>query len=419
MPTLDLPDTAALDDPGHVSDHNKIVTAITTINTEGTSATMATASTWKWLSASQAGSVSTGRIGVNNDSPASATAIHMAASDNDGFDRTGFVTNLKAGDTVFIWDKADTGSNVRYTVTGAPTNNTTWFSVPVQAVAGAGTEPGNNNLVVAAFLYASASIVPYGGTTPGTGVTAFPGALDDFATTSPTNLGDDDSTGRTHVERHNDTEAAIEAVQAELGTDPAGAQATVKARLDEHARAMVTDVLWTSGTYACNALGTTITGAQTITSVANRVLYFPWWCPNSATLDRIAVEVTTLFAGANATLGLYGTTTDLMPGSLIANFGEIDCASAAVKELTISQAVVGGRLYWLCCHQETGTVVYKGNTPSSGVSLSAAATGSPARQLVLYETVAYSSSAMPADASGSLTRGASTVYQITFWMRRA
>jgi hypothetical protein len=43
--------------------------------------------------------------------------------------------------------------------------------------------------------------------------TSFPGSVDDFATTSPTNLGDDDSTGRTHTERHNDMESAMEAVQ--------------------------------------------------------------------------------------------------------------------------------------------------------------------------------------------------------------
>lgn len=45
------------------------------------------------------------------------------------------------------------------------------------------------------------------------GTTAFPGAVDDFATTSPTNLGDDDSKGRTHSERHDDMESAMEAVQ--------------------------------------------------------------------------------------------------------------------------------------------------------------------------------------------------------------
>jgi hypothetical protein len=70
---------------------------------------------------------------------------------------------------------------------------------------------------------------------------AYPGGLDDFAGTSPTYLADDDATGRKHSERHNDVELAVEAVQAELGTDPAGASATVKARFE----AIEGDVRWT------------------------------------------------------------------------------------------------------------------------------------------------------------------------------
>jgi hypothetical protein len=65
------------------------------------------------------------------------------------------------------------------------------------------------------------------------GTSNYPGALDNFAEASPTNLGDEDSTGRTHSERHDDVEAAMEAVQGELGTNPAGSASTVSARLDD------------------------------------------------------------------------------------------------------------------------------------------------------------------------------------------
>ena len=64
------------------------------------------------------------------------------------------------------------------------------------------------------------------------GTSVYPGALDDFAEASPPYLADDDTTGRDHPARHDDMEAAMEAVQGELGTDPAGGSATVKARLD-------------------------------------------------------------------------------------------------------------------------------------------------------------------------------------------
>ena len=64
------------------------------------------------------------------------------------------------------------------------------------------------------------------------GTSVYPGALDDFAEASPPYLADDDTTGRDHPARHDDIEAAMEAVQGELGTDPSGGSATVKARLD-------------------------------------------------------------------------------------------------------------------------------------------------------------------------------------------
>ena len=64
------------------------------------------------------------------------------------------------------------------------------------------------------------------------GTSVYPGALDNFAEASPPYLADDDTTGRDHPARHDDMEAAMAAVQGELGTDPSGGSATVKARLD-------------------------------------------------------------------------------------------------------------------------------------------------------------------------------------------
>ncbi len=64
------------------------------------------------------------------------------------------------------------------------------------------------------------------------GTSNYPSSLDNFAAASPTNLGDNDTTGRNHAERHDDLEAAVEAIQGELGVNPAGTAATVVARLD-------------------------------------------------------------------------------------------------------------------------------------------------------------------------------------------
>lgn len=51
--------------------------------------------------------------------------------------------------------------------------------------------------------------------------TNYPTSIDDFATTSPSELGDADTTGRVHSQRHNDMESAMEAVQLSLLTGAA------------------------------------------------------------------------------------------------------------------------------------------------------------------------------------------------------
>ena len=60
----------------------------------------------------------------------------------------------------------------------------------------------------------------------------YPGSLDSFDTIASDKKTSDVVGGRTHRDMHNDLGDAIEAVQAELGTDPAGAYATVKARFE-------------------------------------------------------------------------------------------------------------------------------------------------------------------------------------------
>ena len=60
----------------------------------------------------------------------------------------------------------------------------------------------------------------------------YPGGLDSFDTIASDKKTSDAVGGRTHRAMHNDLGDAIEAVQGELGTDPAGASATVKARFE-------------------------------------------------------------------------------------------------------------------------------------------------------------------------------------------
>jgi hypothetical protein len=83
------------------------------------------------------------------------------------------------------------------------------------------------------------------------------------------------------------------------------------------------------------------TGAVT----ANRLYAFPFICPKQITLDRIAINVTTLLAG-NARLGIYNDSGNCYPGSLILDAGAVSTGTIGIKSLTISQSLTAG-LKWL------------------------------------------------------------------------
>jgi len=59
---------------------------------------------------------------------------------------------------------------------------------------------------------------------------AYPGSLDAFGNPGPTTQRN--ASGLEHSAQHTNVNDAVEAIEGELGTDPAGAYATVKARLD-------------------------------------------------------------------------------------------------------------------------------------------------------------------------------------------
>jgi hypothetical protein len=60
----------------------------------------------------------------------------------------------------------------------------------------------------------------------------YPGSLDSFDMIASDKKTSDAVGGRTHRDMHNDLGDAIESVQGELGTDPSGSYATVKARFE-------------------------------------------------------------------------------------------------------------------------------------------------------------------------------------------
>jgi hypothetical protein len=63
--------------------------------------------------------------------------------------------------------------------------------------------------------------------------TNYPGSLDNF--TNPTASDTLDSVTVPHASQHTDINDAVEAIEGELGTNPKGTFATVKARLEAYA----------------------------------------------------------------------------------------------------------------------------------------------------------------------------------------
>jgi hypothetical protein len=91
--------------------------------------------------------------------------------------------------------------------------------------------------------------------------TNYPGSIDSFS--NPTDTSYMDDTGVYHDEQHANVNDAVEAIEGELGTDPAGGASTVKARLDS-ADSALTSGLSTKAPLASPAF----TGSITINGLA-------------------------------------------------------------------------------------------------------------------------------------------------------
>lgn len=116
-----------------------------------------------------------------------------------------------------------------------------------------------------------------------------------------------------------------------------------------------------------NTTGTVSVAVGSFT-MCNMVIPYP-----GITIDRIAVEVTTAVAGATPRLGIYGSTSEGLPGSLIADFGTVDGSTTGVKELTVSQALPAGRIWLVAAQQGSAACTLRGVT---GIDWTVPLTGS-------------------------------------------
>lgn len=245
----------------------------------------------------------------------------------------------------------------------------------------------------------------------------YPASLDDLTTAVPSD-GDapttalDDAT-YPHDDHHRALGVAVEAIETELGTDPAGSDTDVKTRLatlDTTVAAKVPkslvdaagDLIYGSAddTPARLGIGTagqvlTVNSGATAPEWADAAggggsaglapIFYParytfvpnaqefglthaagygYWTPfpveRDVTLDRIGVEITTAGASTVLRMGIYADDGG-SPGSLVLDAGTVDASSTGWKEITISQALTAGRV-WLClAAQGSNNVTTRGN----------------------------------------------------------
>lgn len=115
-------------------------------------------SLWTWMAPATPGpTVATGKIGVNNDLPASATKVFMhKESSLQTVDWSNVISTLVVGDHLYLQAKSSASSWHRYTITAAPILNsgTTWeIAVVTDSGSPQGTEPPTNADVLVAFQF--------------------------------------------------------------------------------------------------------------------------------------------------------------------------------------------------------------------------------------------------------------------------
>jgi len=137
----------------------------------------ATGGIWAYATPITMADPGSGKVRANSGTWNLVTALAISTTDQGGFDRTPILSSLQSGDVLFIQDKGNSANWIKHQVTGAATNNTTWFQIPVTSLSAAGTAPSNNSPLIVEFqqvggvtgvtaVTASAPLTSSGGATP-------------------------------------------------------------------------------------------------------------------------------------------------------------------------------------------------------------------------------------------------------------
>jgi microcystin-dependent protein len=123
-------------------------------------ATATTEGVWNYSTNNAMADPGSGKFRTNTTTFSSATALALSDTTAQGTDRTNLLTELRTGDVFTVQDRANAANYVRYSVSASPTNNATWFQIPVAWVNGGGSAPANNTDCIFAFGFAPQQQAP-------------------------------------------------------------------------------------------------------------------------------------------------------------------------------------------------------------------------------------------------------------------
>ena len=106
--------------------------------------------TWRWTTSAGA---SDSQIRGDVDDWNALTQLWINNMSNGGTDRAAYLRAVQAGDAIRVQQSGNATIWNKYSVTGAPVDNTTWVQYPVALLEGAaGAPPGNNQACLVSFF---------------------------------------------------------------------------------------------------------------------------------------------------------------------------------------------------------------------------------------------------------------------------
>ena len=124
---------------------------------------------------------------------------------------------------------------------------------------------------------------------------------------------------------------------------------------------------------------------------ANRLVFSPFFCPETRTFDRIGCGITVLFSPSTVALGIWKNDRAGIPGpgTLVLDAGTVDSSTTGYKEITISEELSPG-LYWLGARSNHSNVSIR-RTSSGHVILGTSTLGGSTGAAYLDGAAAFAS----------------------------